>query len=96
MESLVPRNLMEEVVDNLLDECIKKAGACSCTQCRADIRAYALNHLPPKYVVSTRGNIFSRVNTIASQSRADIITAILQGIKLLSDKPRHDDTGQSI
>jgi len=90
MERLVSKNLMEEVVDILLDDCVERARACVCAQCRGDIRAYALNHLPPKYVVSTRGDIFSRVNAVASQSKADIITAIMQGIRVVTENPRHE------
>lgn len=89
MPRLVSKNLMEELVDMYLDEYITEVGMCDCEQCRADVRAFALNHLPPKYVVSTGGGIFVRVNSLSHQSQADIGTAIMKGIRLVSQNPRH-------
>ncbi|MDR1620018.1 MAG: late competence development ComFB family protein [Clostridiales bacterium] len=89
MPKLVSKNLMEELVDMTLDSFMKEVGVCACPQCRADVRAYALNHLPPKYVVSTGGGIFVRVNALTTQAQADIASAIMSGIRVVEESPRH-------
>ncbi len=90
MARLISVNLMEELVDRLINAYISETGCCDCEQCRADIRAYALNHLPPRYVVSTSGGIFVRVNALTHQSQADIATAIMKGIRVVTKHPRHN------
>lgn len=96
MARLVSKNLMEELVDRLIDEYITEVGMCNCEQCHADARAYALNHLPPRYVVSTGGGIFVRVNALTDQSQADIATAVMKGIRVVMQNPRHavDESAQ--
>lgn len=91
MARLISKNLMEELVDRLIDDYMKEVGMCTCEQCRADTRAYALNNLPPRYVVSTGGGIFVRVNALTDQSQANIATAIMKGIRVVSQHPRHGD-----
>lgn len=86
---IISKNLMEELVDIYIDDCIDDAGMCDCPQCRADVRAYALNHLPPRYVVTTAGDIYVRVNAMTTQAQANIITAIMKGINLVKRNPRH-------
>lgn len=94
MANLVSKNLMEELVDMLIDDYIRDVGMCTCEQCRADVRAFALNHLPPRYVVSTGGGIFVRVNALTNQSQADIATAIMKGIRVVMQNPRHEAKAQ--
>ncbi|MDR0433706.1 MAG: late competence development ComFB family protein [Gracilibacteraceae bacterium] len=85
------RNVSEDLVDFYLDECMVRHGACSCSRCIADIRAYALNQLPPRYVVTTAGSAFARARAMSTQAKADIISAISTGINLVKKNPRHDD-----
>ncbi len=86
---LVSRNLMEELVDMNLSSLIISSGVCDCAQCKADIRALALNNLPPCYVVSLKGDIFSHVSAHTMQSQADITTAIMNAINIVKKAPRH-------
>ncbi|MGI6153648.1 MAG: late competence development ComFB family protein, partial [Christensenellaceae bacterium] len=88
-EKIIVKNIMEELVEEKLDMMMSSAGVCDCEQCRADVFAYALNHLPPKYIASTSGDVFTRVNTATTQFQADILTAIVQAIDMVSKHPRH-------
>lgn len=45
-------NLMENLVLEQMDSVIRRFNCCSCDKCRCDIAAYALNQLPPKYIVA--------------------------------------------
>lgn len=84
-------NTTEDLVEMHLDTCIQKAGACNCKRCREDIRAFALNNLPPHYVVSKVGETYVRLNSLSTQNQADIFKAIMDGINLVSKNPYHEE-----
>lgn len=88
-ENFISKNVSEDLVDMYLDNCITAAGMCSCPRCRADVRAYALNNFPPRYVVTDLGDALVRVNILSNQFRADIIIAIMNGINIVMRYPRH-------
>lgn len=83
------RNISEELVDMHLNTCIKSSNMCKCARCRADVRAFALNNFPPHYVVTDFGEAMTKTLSLSVQFQADIITAIMRGVKLVSEKPRH-------
>ncbi|MDD5934337.1 MAG: late competence development ComFB family protein [Clostridiales bacterium] len=87
--SLILRNLMEDVVIKQLDELIEVFGGCQCELCRLDIASYALNRLPAKYVVTTQGELLSKLDSLDLQFEANITTAVTQGILLVNKNPRH-------
>ena len=88
------KNYMEDAVRNTLDELLdKRAAVCKCSRCRLDIIAHALNHLPPKYVVTDRGHAYTRVAEMAQQFGTDLIVALSKAIKHVSKNPRHDSQG---
>ena len=91
-DQVISKNVMEDIVDSRLDSLMKSMGSCNCSVCRADIRAMALNNLPPRYVVSLSGEIFVNVNSVKMQSQTDIISAISSAIIKVNQFPRHDLT----
>ena len=87
---IISKNVMEDIVEARLDSLMKSMGACTCSVCRADVRAMALNKLPPCYVVSLSGEIFVNVNSVKMQSQTDIISAISNAIIKVKQFPRHE------
>lgn len=83
------KNYMEDLVQDMLPAVIKNMTVCKCEQCRMDMMAYALNHLPAKYVVTRKGNLYTRIEAMHSQFDADIITALSHGAALVAENPRH-------
>lgn len=83
------RNHMEGVVRNKLDEMLLKSDICKCEVCRMDISAYALNLLEPKYVVTEKGDLFSRLDEFTPQKEVDVEIALAEAIKIISKNPRH-------
>lgn len=85
------RNFSEETVDNLLDRILSQyEGICKCDKCKLDIKAYALNSLKPKYIVSDQGEIYTRaINEIDKQEVIDITEYIMKGIDIVSKNPKH-------
>ena len=49
----------------------------------------ALNHLPPRYVNSNMGDIYTRLDAYDSQEGAMIIQEIAKAVKVVAQNPRH-------
>ena len=82
-------NVMQILVEEKADEYMKMFGICCCDKCRVDVRAYALNHLPPKYVVMSRGDRIPRLTVYESKYSSDITAQLLQACKVVMETPHH-------
>ncbi|RJP33140.1 MAG: competence protein ComFB [Actinobacteria bacterium] len=83
---------MEEVVNRTLEEILSpRDDVCKCERCKLDIMALALNHLPPKYVVTDMGYIYTKVNELESQFKADVTVAVTNALKIIRKNPRHEE-----
>ncbi len=84
------KNYMEDAVRDMLDDLMaKRNNICKCSRCRLDILAYALNRLPPKYVVTDKGHTYTRVAEMAQQFATDLVVALSRAIKHVNKNPRH-------
>ena len=83
-------NRMEPVTKTMVDELMQsQKGVCNCTRCRFDIMALALNALPPQYVVTEVGEVFTNIALASTQWRADVMMAVMKAIDIVRKKPRH-------
>ncbi len=85
----VLKNMMEEAVLQVIDETLDKKHTCDCAQCRMDIAALALNKLPPRYVVTSKGASYGKTDLLELQKYIDVVGAITQAIRLVKEHPRH-------
>ncbi|MDR3238997.1 MAG: late competence development ComFB family protein [Clostridiales bacterium] len=83
------KNYMEDVVADMLDSVLKSIHACTCEKCQYDITAIALNSLPPKYVVTRRGQLYTKLAVLQQQFDVDIIAAITKAAVIVGRNPRH-------
>lgn len=84
--------LMWQKLDDVLDS---HPGVCRCEKCRYDIAALAMNFLPPRYVVTDKGQIYTKIKALEQQFNIDIITAISNAVKVVSSIPHHNqETGK--
>ncbi len=84
--------LMWQKLDDVLDS---HPGVCRCEKCRYDIAALAMNFLPPRYVVTDKGQIYTKIKALEQQFNIDIITAITNAVKVVSATPHHNqETGK--
>ena len=84
-------NFMEDAVKNVLEEMIKNEPYRSLgfdEKNKMDIMAYALNRLPPKYVVTQKGHLFTRVNELRQQFNTDIVVELSKAIEHIKTHPR--------
>lgn len=84
------KNYMEEIVFNLINEVLEDINVCNCEKCTMDIAAIALNDLPPKYIVTEKGELYSKINALKQQFEVDVIAAITKAAVLVKRKPRHE------
>ena len=84
------KNYMEEIVFNAMDDILKDINMCRCERCRYDIAAKALNDLPPQYIVTKKGEIYSKINALRTQFEVDVITAITKAAIIVKRNPNHD------
>ena len=82
-------NMMEAMVEETLNVMAEDLNCCTCEQCRSDIAAYALNHLPPRYVATRAGGAISRADSLRIQHLTDVRTAVLQAAQVINESPRH-------
>ncbi len=84
------KNYMEEIVLNTMDEILKDIKICTCDRCRYDIAAKALNDLPPQYIVTRKGEIYSKINNLKTQFEVDVISAITKAAIIVKRNPNHN------
>lgn len=83
-------NVMEILVMETIEEVLKaNINFCSCERCKLDLAAIALNHLPTSYVVTTEGEVLLRTSALKQQFKIDIIRAVTEAIKVVSERPHH-------
>lgn len=82
-------NYNEVLVREKLEELLKDSTFCTCEQCKLDMMAIALNNLPPKYVVSQQGEIFSKAQAFNTQTAVDILGAVTDAMEKVKRSPRH-------
>jgi competence protein ComFB len=88
------QNYMEILMWQRLDEVLEShRGICHCEKCRYDIAALAMNFLPPRYVVTDRGQIYTKIKALEQQFTIDIVTAVTHAVKIVSSTPHHVETG---
>lgn len=84
------KNYMEEIVFGQMKEVLLDINVCTCDKCMLDIAAIALNDLPPKYIVTEKGELYSKINSLSQQFEVDIVSAITKAAVLVKRKPRHN------
>ena len=84
------KNYMETIVLNYLDVVLAKyPNCCKCGRCRQDIIMLALNHSPPKYVSSDKGNVFTKLSLTELEKEVQVIEEIAKAVEIVSRNPRH-------
>lgn len=85
------KNYMEEIVLSLIDEVLEDINVCKCDKCICDIAAIALNDLPARYIVSQKGELYSKIDSLKQQFEVDVISAITKAAVLVKRNPRHEN-----
>lgn len=80
------KNYMEEIVFNQMKDVLADINVCKCDKCMMDIAAIALNDLPTKYIVTEKGELYSKINILMQQFEVDVVSAITKAAVLVKEK----------
>ena len=83
-------NIMEQIVSERLDTLLNDLDCCKCSDCKLDMLAFAFNMVKPKYVNSTKGELFGRIDSTKLQNSVDIDIAVAKAIATVSASPKHE------
>lgn len=83
-------NVMQVLVEEKAPKYAKLSGICDCPRCMEDIKALALNHLPPKYVVMDQGDMIPKLTFYEGKYSSDITAQLLQACKIVGQTPHHN------
>lgn len=84
------KNYMENLVWQYMPNVLEgHTDICGCERCRYDIVALALNFLPPRYVVTEKGQIIAKVRLLEQQFNVDVIAALTNAIIIVKSRPHH-------
>lgn len=86
------KNYMEIAVEHVLPNLLKAFPSfCTCKHCMMDVKAMALNQLKPHYVVTEKGEMYTKVREMNIQFEADVMKALIDAITKVAQNPRHDE-----
>ncbi|MFH1783558.1 MAG: CheR family methyltransferase [bacterium] len=89
-KDIQPKNIMLNIVIDMLDYTFSsRFDICKCKQCRADIVAYVLSHVPAKYVTTDVGAITTIMEQARVENEAAVIRKIIDAIQSIGKKPHH-------
>jgi competence protein ComFB len=81
-------NLTEEIVLKMLEDMLKREefkNVCKDEDCLLDMATYALNRLPAKYVATSKGKVFSKIEELEQQHLVDVLSVVTKSIKIVSE-----------
>jgi competence protein ComFB len=84
------QNYMEDVVQDELELLLsERDNICKCQKCKYDMMVMALNRLPPQYVITNRGRLYTKLNEQEAQFKADVVKELTKSITKVSRNPQH-------
>ena len=82
-------NVMQLLVEEKAEKYMRASGMCCCDHCMVDVMAYTLNHLPPKYVVMSKGEMIPKLTFYEVQHSSDVTTQLMRACEVVSKSPHH-------
>jgi competence protein ComFB len=81
---------MEDIVKDTLESLLsERKDICKCEKCKLDMSCWALNRLSPKYVVTEKGRLYTKLKEQEIQFRADVVRELTQAVLFISKRPQH-------
>jgi len=81
-------NHTEEIVLQTLKELLKREEFSHISDSEAallDVATYALNRLPPKYIATEKGEVYTKTEELEQQHSVDILSVVTKAIKVVSE-----------
>lgn len=81
-------NIMQALVDEKAPKYIQLLGVCPCSRCLADVKALALCHLEPKYIVIQKDQKFP-YSVYENYYNAAVTSQLISACRVVKENPRH-------
>ncbi len=81
-------NVMQALVEEKAPKYIQLLGVCPCSRCLADVKALALSHLDPKYIVIRKSQKFP-YSVYENRHNAAVTSQIIWACRVVMENPRH-------
>lgn len=82
-------NVMQVLVEEKAPKYVRMFGLCDCKRCLEDVKALALNHLPPKYVVMAENEMIPKLTFYEGKYSSDITAQLLKACSKVAERPHH-------
>lgn len=82
-------NVMQVLVEEKAPKYVRMFGLCDCKRCLEDVKALALNHLPPKYVVMAENEMIPKLTFYEGKYNSDITAQLLKACSKVAERPHH-------
>lgn len=82
-------NVMLPLVEEKLLKYVRMFHLCECPRCLADVKALALSHLPPKYVVLEESTYTPMMSFYQAKFDSDVTAQVIHACKQVMEAPRH-------
>ena len=84
-------NYTETIVRDVVEELMETTtlDICRCERCRLDVAAKALNDLPAHYVVTHKGEVFTKLSFSYNEMRVKVLAVVMNAMLQVAQKPSH-------
>lgn len=69
---------------------------CRCERCHLDVAAKALNNLPPHYVVTHKGEVFTKLSFSYNEMRVKVLAAVMTAMLQVAQNPSHEKEAEGV
>lgn len=83
------QNYMEVLVDEIFNEVKERYNICNNKNCENDIKATALNNLPPAYFLSSASEGEKKAFLLNRQRKITVLTKITEAVDIICGKCEH-------
>lgn len=84
-------NVTEVFAKERLNEILSNDPGCKCERCYLDALSITCNTLKTRYVNTSTGEVFKKVEMMRRQQKIDVDIAVHNAIKLVRENPRHTE-----
>ena len=89
-QELILVNAVEELARQWVNDLIDTMDMCNCEKCRLNACAIVLNALPPRYVTTTRGMLFTEIKKLSIEYRVALAEETTKALMIVKEHPMHD------
>lgn len=83
-------NIMEDNVIRAVNKTAPELNCCTCDKCKAELAAYVLNRIPPKYVDTEKGALYTKANHMSADFDMKVLLEIAQAASTIGKPKGHN------